>query len=87
MGSCVYLYIRVHGCVHALHVFMGIRQTAAQNRTSVLDHTILDMIKSFMGLPTADSRDEFINLQMPCCVLHFIQLFFCEVSCFIVDYD
>lgn len=84
----VCVYIHVHARVNALHVFMGGRQTAAQNRTSVSDYTILDMIKKtcFMRLPTAHSLNEFINLQMPCCVLHLIQLFFCEDSCFIVAY-
>lgn len=53
-------------------VFMGIRQTTAQNRTSLLNYSTLDMIKKtcFMRLPTADSLDELINLQMPCCVFH-----------------
>lgn len=80
------VYIRVQACVQSFHVFMVRRQTAAQNRTSALDCAILDMIEKtcFIRLPTADRLDEFINLQMPCCVFHFVQLLSYEVLVLLV---
>lgn len=75
---CVYKH--VHARLHARYVFMGIGQTAAQNRhiRFGLFYSGHDQKTCFMRLPTADSLNEFIKVQMPCCVLDLMQLLFCE---------
>lgn len=68
MGSCVYKYMCTHACMY----LWVMRQTAVQNRTSMLGCTVLDMIKKTcsMRLPATDSLDEFISLQLPCLITY-----------------